>query len=82
MQATWEAIATRLNGLLPRASRRLSQELAAAKVKERLYCAQAGNLISRDALVNNVGVSAAYHSPAHVDRNDVAWTAAFAVKCC
>lgn len=82
VQATWEAIATRLNGLLPRASRRLSQELAAAKVKERLYCAQAGNLISRDALVNNVGVSAAYHSPAHVDRNDVAWTAAFAVKCC
>ena len=82
VQDTFEAIAARLKSLLPCASCRLSEELCVARVRERLYCAQAAVLMSEDGLVNNVGVSAAYQSPAHVDRNDVAWTAAFAVKCC
>ena len=37
--------------------------------------------MSDDLLVHNVGVSAAYQSPPHVDGGDVGWTAALAVKC-
>ena len=82
VRATWEAISARLNALLPRAFGHLSQALAAARVRERLYCADASNLLSEDGIVNNVGASAAYQSPAHADPNDVSWTAAVSVKCC
>ena len=82
VRATWEAISARLNALLPRAFGHLSQALAAARVRERLYCADASNLLSEDGIVNNVGASAAYQSPAHADANDVSWTAAVSVKCC
>jgi len=46
-----------------------------------VYSAGAANVLSRDLLVNNVGVSESYQSPPHIDKNDIGWTFAFACKC-
>ena len=81
VRGAWEAIAARMRALLPGAFGRLSRHLEAARVRDRLYCQDAKQLMSGDGIVNNVGVSAAYQSPAHRDANDVGWTVALAVKC-
>jgi hypothetical protein len=52
-----------------------------AKVRDQFHSAESVNFVSDDLLVNNVGVSAAYQSPPHVDPADVGWTFAFACKC-
>ena len=57
------------------------EELQKACVCERVYSVEAGNFVSNDLLVNNVGVSESYQSPPHIDRNDIGWTYAFACKC-
>ena len=77
----WDAMSERMHTLLPRASEAMVNALSEAKVRERLYSTGAGDVLSKDLLVNNVGVSAAYQSPPHFDSGDVGWTFAFAVKC-
>jgi len=77
----WNAMSERMHALLPQASTAMAKALSEAKVRERLYSTGAGDALSDDLLVNNVGVSAAYHSPPHFDAGDVGWTFAFAVKC-
>ena len=62
-------------------SERMVKELQKARVHERVYSAGAVNFLSRDLLVNNVGVSESYQSPPHIDKNDIGWTYAFACKC-
>ena len=57
------------------------KELQNAGVCERVYSAGTANFLSRDMLVNNVGVSGSYQSPPHIDKNDIGWTYAFACKC-
>ena len=81
VHAVWETIAVRMRELLPGTFKHLSRSLEAAHIRDRLYCQDAAQLISSDGIVNNVGVSAAYQSPAHRDANDVGWTAALSVKC-
>lgn len=78
----WNAMSARMHALLPQASAAMVEALREAKVRERLYSTQAGNVLSDDLLLNNVGVSAEYQSPPHFDVGDVGWTFAFAVKCC
>ena len=70
-----------MHAVLPAACGGMVGELAAARVRERLYTAAAQEVVSDDLLVNNVGVSSSYQSPPHLDKNDVGWTFAFAVKC-
>ena len=70
-----------MHTVLPAACSGMVSELKAARVRERLYTAAAHDVVSDDVLVNNVGVSSAYQSPPHLDKNDVGWTFAFAVKC-
>ena len=81
VRGVWNSISARLNVLLPRTTRRLSQALEAANVRGRMYCEDAKGLVSNDGVCCNVGVSAAYQSPAHSDANDVGLTAAFSIKC-
>ena len=57
------------------------KELQKARVHERVYSAGAVNFLSRDLLVNNVGVSESYQSPPHIDKNDIGRTYTFACKC-
>ena len=77
----WNAMSERMHALLPRASAAMVGALSKAKLRERLYSTEAGDVLSDDLLLNNVGVSAAYQSPPHFDTGDVGWTFAFAVKC-
>ena len=77
----WNAMSERMHALLPQASAAMVKVLSEAKVRERLYSTRAGDVLSDDLLLNNVGVSAAYQSPPHLDTGDVGWTHAFAVKC-
>ena len=77
----FNAISKRMRAALPTACQVALKALEAAKVRERLYCKAANGVMSDDMLTNNVGMSAAYQSPAHVDKNDMGWTAAMAVKC-
>ena len=77
----WNAMSERMRVLLPRASLAMAKALSEAQVRERLYSTGAGDVLSGDLLVNNVGVSAGYQSPPHFDTGDVGWTFAFAVKC-
>jgi len=81
VKCLWNAMSERMHALLPRASAAMVDVLSKAKVRERLYSTEAGNVLSDDLLLNNVGVSAAYQSPPHLDTGDVGWTFAFAVKC-
>ena len=78
----WEDLATRMRILLPRACAELSRCVSDSCVRERLFSQAAQDLLTADGVVLNVGVSSAYQSPAHVDRNDTGWTFAFACKCC
>ena len=79
IKCLWNAMSVRMHALLPQASAAKVEVLSEAKVRERLYSSQAGEVLSDDLLVNNFGVSAAYQS--HFDTGDVGWTFAFAVKC-
>jgi len=81
VRGVWDSISARLHVLLPRTTRRLAQALEAANVRGRMYCEDAKGLVSNDGVCCNVGVSAAYQSPAHSDANDVGLTAAFSIKC-
>jgi hypothetical protein len=81
LKGLWNDISGRMRALLPSACEAMAAALEAAGVRERLYSVAARDVISDDMLVNNVGVSAAYQSPPHVDANDVGWTFAFACKC-
>ena len=68
--------------MLPQACGAMAGAIRGAGVVERLYTREARQFMSRKhGLVNNVGASSAYQSPAHVDANDVGITFAFAVKC-
>ena len=78
----WNALSARMHGLLPRASTDLAARLEAAGVRERMITTPACQTCSDDLIVNNVGVSSRYQSPEHLDKNDVGWTFAFAIKCC
>jgi hypothetical protein len=69
-----------MHAALPQASEQMVEELQNAWVHERVYSAGAGNFVSRDLLVNNVGVLESYQSPPHIDKNDDGWTFAFACK--
>ena len=77
----WDAISARMHILLPSATKQLVSQLDGSAVRERLYSAGAIATTSHDLAVNNIGVSSAYQSPAHVDKSDVGWTFAFACKC-
>ena len=81
VEIIWEAISKRMHAALPQVSERMVKELQKARVHERVYSAGAANFLSRDLLVNNVGVSESYQSPPHIDKNDIGWTYAFACKC-
>ena len=82
VQPTWDALEARMRALLPEACRVLGEAIEEAGVRERLYTAEAHGFMSQGmGIVNNVGASAAYQSPAHCDESDVCWTFAFAVKC-
>jgi len=78
---TWEALASRMRAMLPTTCAKLQMELEERKVRERLYSKTGLAAVSRDLIVNNVGASAGYCSPAHFDERDVGPTFAFAVKC-
>jgi hypothetical protein len=80
-QIIWESISKRMRAALPQVSERMMKELQKAGVYERVYSAGAANFLSKDLLVNNVGVSESYQSPPHIDKNDIGWTCAFACKC-
>ena len=81
VRPVWDILEERMVSLLPRACAELAEHLERADVRSRLYCADAARLASARLLVNNVGASDTYHSPSHLDRNDVGWTFAFPVKC-
>ena len=70
-----------MHKMLPTACTSTVEALNKARVRDRLYSEQARSVTSRDLLVNNVGVSAAYQSPPHFDVGDVGWTFAFSCKC-
>jgi hypothetical protein len=70
-----------MHAALPQVSERMKKELQKAGVKERVYSAGAANFLSKDLLVNNVGVSESYQSPPHIDKNDIGRTYTFACKC-
>jgi hypothetical protein len=70
----WETISKRIHAALPQASEQMVEEQRKAGVHERVYSAGAGNFVSRDLLVNNVGVLESYQSPPHIDKNDIVWT--------
>jgi hypothetical protein len=70
----WEALSTAMKGMLPSAFSTLERELRAARVHDRCYSSTALRLTSTDLIVNNVGVSSHYESPAHYDANDIGWT--------
>ncbi len=76
----WEAISKRMHAALPQASEQMVDELQKTGLHERVYSAGAGNFVSRDLLVNNVGVLESCQSPPHIDKNDVGWTFAFVCK--
>ena len=78
---TWEALASRMRAMLPMTCAKLATELAERNVRQRLYSNTGLAVVSRDLIVNNVGASAGYCSPAHFDERDVGPTFAFAVKC-
>ena len=71
--AVKNAISERLHALMPRASEAMVGLLKEQRVKERLYTTAARDVISDDAIVNNLGVSSAYQSPSHLDHNDLGW---------
>ncbi len=81
VEIIFEAISKRMHATLPQVSERMMKELQKARVHERVYSAGAVNFLSRDLLVNNVGVLESYQSPPHIDKNDIGWTYAFACKC-
>ena len=82
MSATWNAISACMGSMLPAACKCAARELRKARLRKRIYSEHAlTGSCSQDLLVNNIGVSAAYQSPSHRDRNDVGWTFALAVKC-
>ena len=81
VQIIWESISKRMRAALPQVSERMMKELQKAGVYERVYSAGAANFLSKDLLVNNVGVSESYQSPPHIDKNDIGWTCTFACKC-
>jgi len=81
IQMLFEAISKRMHAALPQVMDRMKKELQKVGVHERVYSAGAANVLSRDLLVNNVGVSESYQSPPHIDKNDIGWTFAFACKC-
>jgi hypothetical protein len=64
---------------LLQASEQMVEEIQKNAVIERVY--SAGNFVSSDLLVNNVGVSESYQSQPHIDKSDIGWTFAFACKC-
>lgn len=66
----WNALSRRMHAVLPAACGGMVGELAAARVRERLYTAAAQDVVSDDLLVNNVGVSSSYQSPPHLDKNN------------
>jgi hypothetical protein len=66
---------------LPQVAEQMMKELQKAGVHKRVYPAGATNFLSKDFLVNNVGVSESYQSPPHIDKNDIGWTYALACKC-
>jgi hypothetical protein len=67
----WEAISKWMQVALPLTSEQMVEELQKAAVIERVYSAGVGNFVSRDLLVNNVGVSESYQSPPHIDKSDI-----------
>ena len=81
LQPMFNALSARMRCNMPAACERLQHALDVARVRERLRTREAQRMCSDDLLVNNVGISSAYQSPAHVDQNDMGWTFAFAVKC-
>ena len=82
VQPTWDAMEGCMCRMLPEACGVMAEAIRGARVTDRLYTREAREFMSRGhGLVNNVGASSAYQSPAHVDANDVGITFAFAVKC-
>ena len=81
LKGLWNSMSQRMRAMLPASCERMAAMLERARVRERLYTCAARDVTSDDLLVCNVGVSAAYHSPSHVDARDVGWTFAFSVKC-
>lgn len=81
LMPTWEALASHMRVMLPTTCEKLATELEERNVRERLYSTTGLAVVSRDLIVNNVGASAGYCSPAHFDSRDVGPTFAFAVKC-
>ncbi len=77
----WEAISKWMHVALLQASEQMVEELQKAAVIERVHSAGAGNFVSSDLLVNNVGVLESYQSPPHIDKSDIGWTFTFACKC-
>ena len=82
VKRVWNALAKRMHALMPGACARVVELLERSGVRERLISADACQTCSDDLLVNNVGVSSRYQSPAHCDKKDLGWTYAFSVKCC
>ena len=80
LKSTWESISERMRVLMPSAMDELKEELEKARVRERLYSTVAGEVVSDDLLVTNVGVSSEYQS--RPTSTSVTWAGhALAVKC-
>ena len=78
----WNHLSSKMHALLPFACDAMASALSAASILERCCSLMAQFVTSNDLLVNNVGVSAAYQSPPHLDTRDMGWTFAFPSKCC
>ena len=81
IQKTFDALSTCIRKAMPRMWDRLGEVVKECGVKDRMLTSNASEFVSHDMRVLNVGVSAAYQSPAHCDRSDVGWTIAASCKC-
>ena len=74
-------LSARMHDTLPLTFGRLAEALAQADIPSRVYSEDSLGVVSDDFVANNIGLSAAYHSPHHVDAKDTGPTVAFAIKC-
>ena len=74
VKTIWNALSCRMLDVLPLACSRMVKALREANVCDRLYTTTAGDVVSDNLLINNVGVSESYQSPPHFDVGDVGWT--------
>ena len=81
VRPVFDDIAHRMAELMPHMCARLKRAMVECRVRERCRTSVGPAVCSEDLLVCNVGASAAYQSPEHLDAADVGWTTAMAVKC-